>query len=51
MKDGVFIIKEIKKTYMSLCGLLTVNNITLLTLQIIYCKIILHNRQLLISES
>lgn len=46
VKDGVFIIKEIKKPGAALCGLLTANSITLLTLSIIYCKIIVSNSQL-----
>lgn len=46
VKDGVFIIKEIKKPEAALCGLLTANSITLLTPSIIYCKIIVSNSQM-----
>ena len=46
VKDGVFIIKEIKKPEAALCGLLTANSITLLTPSIIYCKIIVSNSQI-----
>lgn len=46
VKDGVFIIKEIKKPGAALCGLLTANSITLLTPRIIYCKIIIGNSHL-----
>lgn len=46
VKDGVFIIKEIKKPETALCGLLTANSITLLTPSIIYCKIIVSNSQM-----